>query len=435
MSLSDDDILDLVQRQTLKYFTDFAHPVSGMARERTNNMEQYGQDIVATGGTGFGIMAMVAGAERGFLTRDDARARIEKIADFLREKADKFDGMFPHFMEGTTGKAVSVMGAHDNGSDAVETSFLMMGLLTARQYFNAAAPEETRLREKINALWEGCDWNRHVKQGEDHMRWHRGPAGQWTMDLPIKGWSEALVTHILAAAAPIEERRAPACVYEAGWTGGDDFINGKEYGGISLPLGPDKGGPLFLSQYSFLGVDPRGLSDAHADYWAQNVNHTRINRAHCVENPHGFAGYGEACWGLSSSDDPRGYEAHSPTQDNGTVSPTAALCAFPYTPKESMQALRHFFEDRGHEIWGAYGFTAAFNDTQNWHAQTCLAIDQGPIVAMIENHRSGLLWNLFMSCPEVKCGLERLKFESPHLAPRAQETPSPDAKPPRPPQL
>ncbi|MBI1216853.1 MAG: beta-glucosidase [Alphaproteobacteria bacterium] len=430
MALDDEKLLDLVQQQTLKYFTDFAHPDSGMARERTNNIEQYGRDAVTTGGTGFGIMGIVAGASRGWLTREDARARIEKITDFLTDKAESFDGVFPHFLDGTTGETLDLMGPKDNGSDVVETSFLFMGLLTARQYFDGDAPEETRLRDKINKLWEGCDWTRHVKPGEDALRWHRGPGGEWDLNLPLKGWNEGLVTYLLAASSPTHA--VSEAHYKKGWEGGTEYKNGKSYHGIELPLGPEKGGPLFLSQYSFLGIDPRGLTDGKTDFLQQNVNQTLINRAHCIDNPHGHKGYGENCWGLTASDDPKGYDAHSPTNDNGTISPTAALSAFPYTPKESMAALRHFFEDRGDKIWGEYGFADAFNDGEDWQARTCLSIDQGPIIAMIENHRSGLLWDLFMSCPEVKLGLEKLGIDSPHLAPGkapAPAKPAPFKKP------
>jgi hypothetical protein len=439
MGMSDDDLLDLVQRQTLKYFTDFAHPDSGMARERSNNLQQYKRDVVTTGGTGFGIMGMVAGVSRGFMTREDARARIEKIADFLTGKADKFDGVLPHFLDGTTGKAVSIMGPKDDGSDVVETSFLMMGLLTARQFFNADTPEEKRLCRKINKLWTDCNWNRHVKPGQKSLMWHRGAKGEWDMRLPLRGWNEGLVTLLLASAAPVPAHAIPEKMYKKGWKNGKEFKNGKKEYGIPLPLGPKKGGPLFLSQYSFLGIDPRGLKDRQVDYWQQNVNHTRINHAHCVRNPNGHKGYGDACWGLTASDDPAGYDAHSPTNDNGTISPTAALAAMPYTPEESMKALRHFFEERGDKIWGEYGFVDAFNDDKDWQAKTFLAIDQGPIIAMIENHRSGLLWNLFMSCPEVRHGLDKLGFESPHISPdpeqAAEKKASPFSfkrKPPRP---
>lgn len=418
-NLSDDALLDIVQQQTLKYFTDFAHPVSGMARERSNVIPAYGYDLdcVTIGGTGFGIMAMIAGAERGFLGKADALERISKIVDFL-ETADTFHGAFPHFVNGNTGKTIP-FSPKDDGGDLVETSFLMMGLLAARQYFSKnddAAP----LCAKINKLWEAVEWDWYT-QGENNLYWHWSPTHNFDMNLPIRGWNECLVTHILAASSPTHPV-SPA-IYEQSWVKGQDFNNGTDYAGIfnngipesliNLPLGPVLGGPLFFAHYSFMGLNPNLLKDEHANYAEQARAHTLLNRAHCINNPHQHKGYGKNCWGLTASDDHRGYDAHSPTNDNGTITPTAALSSFPYTPRESMQALRYFYEDMGDKIWEDYGFVDAFNESHNWQAKSHLAIDQGPIVVMIENHRSGLLWDMFMSCPEIKQGLQYLKFDSP----------------------
>lgn len=418
-NLSDDALLDIVQQQTLKYFTEFAHPISGMARERSNVIPAYGYDLdcVTTGGTGFGIMAMIVGVERGFLDKADALKRIHKIVDFL-ETADTFHGAFPHFLNGNTGKTIP-FSPKDDGGDLVETSFLMMGLLAARQYF-AKTDDAAPLCDKINKMWEAVEWNWYT-QGENNLYWHWSPTHNFDMNLPIRGWNECLVTHILAASSPTHP--VSPDIYEQSWVKGQDFNNGTAYAGIfnngvpesliDLPLGPVLGGPLFFAHYSFMGLNPNLLKDEHADYAAQAKAHTMLNRAHCINNPHQHKGYGEHCWGLTASDDHTGYDAHSPTNDNGTITPTAALSSFPYTPLESMQALRHFYEDLGDKIWEEYGFVDAFNESHNWQAKSHLAIDQGPIVVMIENHRSGLLWDMFMSCPEVKQGLKNLKFDNP----------------------
>ncbi len=405
--LSDQELLDLVQKQTLKYFWDFGHPDSGMARERShgNGASYDSEHTVTTGGTGFGIMAMIAGAERGFIPKNDVRERIHKICDFL-DSSPTYRGAFPHFMDGRTGETIP-FSKLDDGSDLVETSFLMAGLLTARQYF-----QDPALTQKINTLWENVEWDNHCHK--DGLMWHWSPNHSWTEDsLPISGWNECLITYIMAASSPTHAINKS--IYEAGWTKSEEFLNGKSYYGIELPLGPEKGGPLFMSQYSFLGLDPNGLYDGHTNYFRQKKNHTLINRAHCIENPNEYKGYSENCWGLTASDNHEGYSAHCPINDLGVIAPTAALSAFPFTPKESMQALRHFYEDRGDEIWGEYGFKDAFSDEHNWVSEGNLAIDQGPIVVMIENYRSGLLWNLFMSCPEVQMGLNKLSFDSPHL--------------------
>ena len=413
--LSDDALLDLVQQRTLAYFWEFAHPVSGMARERSNPDPGYDYlDTVTSGGTGFGIMAMLAGAQRGFLAREAVLTRIRQIVAFLK-RAETHHGVFPHFMHGGTGVTIP-FSPKDDGSDLVETSFLIMGLLCARQYL----AEDAALRAAIDRLWHAVEWNWHARDG-DVLYWHWSPRCGWAMDHAITGWNECLITYILAVSAPHRRRIAPE-VYHRGWTNSPWFRNGRRCHGIELPLGPPHGGPLFFSHYSFLGLDPRGLVDRYADYWTQNRAHVLINRAHCIANPHGHAGYGAHCWGLTACDGDAGYGAFSPENDRGVIAPTAALASMPYAPREAMQALRHFHEDRGDELSGRYGFADAFNPSRGWVASSNLAIDQGPIVVMIENHRSGLLWELFMSCPEVRDGLARLDFTSPHLPRRAAST-------------
>ena len=410
--LSDNDLLDLVQKQTFRYFWDFAHPVSGMSRERSNIAYGYGDEVVTTGGTGFGIMSVIVATERKWISRDTAAKFLLRMVNFLL-KADAYHGVFPHWLNGATGKTIP-FSRKDDGADLVESSYLFQGLLCVRQYFNnTSSPVETELRNRIGWLWGEVEWNWFTRDGQEVLYWHWSPNNGWAMNFPVRGFNECLIMYILAASG--ERYPVPAAVYHRGWAESSFFKNGKEFYGIRLPLGFDYGGPLFFSHYSFLGLDPRGLKDRYADYWEQNKNHTLINHEHCVRNPLQFKGYGPDCWGLTASDAYTGYDAHSPTNDHGTISPTAALSAFPYTPEYSMKALRHFYQDLGPKIWSEYGFVDAFNETQNWVAKSHLAIDQGPIIVMIENYRTGLLWNLFMSCPEIKQGLRKLGFESPHL--------------------
>lgn len=409
--LDDDALLDLVQRQTLRYFWDFAHPACGLARERSNVTPKYGLEAVTTGGSGFGAMAILAGVSRGWIDRAEAVDRLWTMVRFLM-KADSYHGIWPHFLNGDTGKTIP-FSRKDDGSDVVETSFLLAGLLCARQYFDGEDQAEARLRAAINRLWEEAEWSWHTQGGRNVLYWHWSPNNSWSMNHEIRGWNECLITYVLAASAP----RYPITtdVYRRGWSDSREFKNGRIYYGITLPLGPHGGGPLFLAQYSFLGIDPRGLNDCYTDYWQQNVAHTLINREYCVRNPLGFRGYGPDCWGLTSSDSPAGYDAHSPNNDLGVIAPTAALASFPYTPEHSMRALRHLYQSLGDRIWGEFGFIDAFSETGEWYANSYLAINQGPIVVMIENARSGLLWKLLMSCPEIQGGLRRLGFESPHL--------------------
>lgn len=403
--LPDDDLLETLQRRTFRFFWDGAEPHSGLARDRNRESADADNHLVAVGGSGFGIMAMIVAVSRGWVARDAATARLERMLTAL-ERAARHHGVFPHFLDGVSGATIP-FGPRDDGGDLVETSFLMMGLLAARAWANR--PEDSALRARITALWEGVEWDWHVQPGQAVLTWHWSPRHGFAMNHAIRGWNECLITYVLAAASPAHAIGRE--IYEQGFCAGPDYRNGNLYHGIRLPLGPALGGPLFFTHYSFCGLDPRALRDTHADYWEQNVAHARINHAHCLANPGGFAGYGPNCWGLTASDDPGGYEAHAPNNDNGTISPTAALSSFVYTPHESFAALRGFLRTHGDRIWGRQGFTDGFNLTRNWFADTFLAIDQGPIVVMIENYRTGLLWKLFMAVPEVRAGLAKLGFE------------------------
>lgn len=407
-TLTDEELLDKVQRHTLAYFTDFAHPICGLAVERSDE-RHYSNDIVTTGGTGFGIMAMVAGVERGFLEREAALEQLGRIVNFL-DTCDRYHGAWSHWYHGSTGKT-RPFSKKDNGGDIVETAFLIQGLLTAREYFSQENQTETDLRETITRLWHEVDWQWYTRQ-QDQLFWHWSPDYGWEMNHAIKGYNECLIAYVLAASSPTHA--IEPSVYHHGWKESNHYINGNNYYGMELPLGYPYGGPLFFTHYSFLGLDPRGLHDQHTSYWKQNLHHTLINHQYCVENPNNFAGYGELCWGLTASDNHKGYSAHSPTNDLGVIAPTAALSSFPYTPELSMRTLRYFYETMGDKLWGPYGFYDAFSVHHDWYADNYLAIDQGPIVVMIENHRSGLLWDLFMNNPEIHMGLRSLGFHYEH---------------------
>jgi hypothetical protein len=404
--ISDDALLDLVQKQTFKYFWEFGHSTSGLARERNTS-----GDVVATGGSGFGIMAIVAAINRQFITRADGLARMQKIVGFLKT-AQTFHGAFPHWMNGATGVVVP-FSQQDDGADLVETSYLMQGLLTARQYFNDSGVSDTALRNDINTLWNAVEWDWFRQNNQNTLYWHWSPNYAWSTNMQVNGWDEALITYVMAASStthPITK-----AVYDHGWAMNGTMKNGGTYFGVQLPLGPAEGGPLFFAHYSFLGINPNGLSDTYGSYNVQNKAHAMINYNYCVANPQGNSGYSSNCWGLTASDIENGYTASSPTNDVGVIAPTAAISSLPYTPTQSMVALRYFYYKLGDKMWGQYGFYDSFDLNDAWFANSTLAIDQGPIIDMIENYRSGLLWNLFMSCPEVKTGMKNLGFQSPNL--------------------
>lgn len=406
-TLTDDQLLDVVQRQTFKYFWDFGHPTSGLARERNSS-----GDVVTSGGSGFGVMSIVAAINRQFISRADGLARVQKIVGFLKNNAQTFHGAFPHWLNGATG-AVVPFSAQDNGADLVETAYLMQGLLTARQFFNSSSADETTLRADINTLYNNVEWDWFRQSNQNALYWHWSPSNGFAINMKIQGWDEALITYVLAASSTTHN--IPKVVYDNGWAQNGAMKNGQTFYGVQLPLGPTSGGPLFFEHYSFLGINPKGLTDAYADYETQTQAHTQINYNYCVANPKNFNGYSADCWGLTASDIIGGYNASSPTSDLGVIAPTAAISSLPYTPKQSLQALRFFYFKLGDKLWGDYGFYDAFSLDDPWFSGSYLAIDQGPEIVMIENYRSGLLWNLFMSCPEVKSGMKTLGFSSPNL--------------------
>lgn len=398
--ISDDQLLTLIQEKAFRYFYDFAHPACGLARERNNS-----GDIVTIGGSGFGVMALIVGMERGMITRDQGRARMTKILGFL-ETCDRFHGVWPHWLNGSTGKTIA-FSTNDNGADLVETSFMVQGLITMRQYLDPSVPAEQNLIERINALTNAVEYDWFTR-GQNVLYWHWSPDKGWIMNMQIRGYNETLITYL--AAATSASHPINAAVYHQGYAKSGGIKNGNTYYGYKLPLGEPYGGPLFFTHYSFLGLDPRTLQDQYANYWEQNVNHAKINWSYCYTNPKNYYGYSKSCWGLTASDNNKGYNAHSPTNDLGVISPTAAISSLPYCPEQSMDAIRFFYYTVGDRLWGEFGCYDAFNPSESWWANSTLAIDQGPMIIMIENYRSGLLWGLFMSAPEVQSGLTKLGF-------------------------
>ena len=404
--ISDDELLTLIQKQTFKYFWDFGHPVSGMARERNTS-----NDVVTTGGSGFGIMSIVVGINRNFISKADGLARLQKIVSFLKI-ADTFHGVYPHWLNGNTGKVIP-FSAKDNGADLVETSFLMQGLIVARQYFADNNAQENQLRADINLINSKVEWDWFRQGNQQKLFWHWSPNFAWDINLQVKGWNESLTVYVLAASSTTHG--IPKSVYDGGWADNGAIKNGNTFYGVNLPLGPTNGGPLFFEHYSFLGINPNGLKDAYADYQAQTLAHTKINYNYCIANPKNFAGYSKDSWGLTASDIKDGYTASSPNNDLGFIAPTAAVSSIAYTPTESLDAIRFFYYKLGDKMWGDYGFKDAYSLTEPWFADSYLAIDQGPQIVMIENYRTKLIWNLFMSAPEVKTGMLSLGFTSPNL--------------------
>ncbi|HET9741339.1 MAG TPA: glucoamylase family protein [Terriglobales bacterium] len=414
---SDDELLSMVEEACFRYYWDGGDPNSGMAKENIPGDDR----IDATGASGFGIMALLVGVDRGFVTRQQGVERLRKIVSFL-EKAPRYHGAWAHFTNGYTAKSIPLFGMYDDGGDLVETSFLMEGLLAARQYFR----DQPNLVRRITSLWQAVEWDWYrMNSQNDALYWHWSPDYTWHIHHRLTGWNEVMITYLLAIASPTHA--VPANLYYSGWAGqseaaikyrsgwsettqGDRYVNGNTYYGIKLDVGEGTGGPLFFTQYSFMGFDPRSLTDRYTNYFENNRNIARINLAYCIQNPGHHAGYGADDWGLTASDGPHGYNAREPNEkrDDGTITPTGALASFPYTPEASTAALKHFYRDLGGELWGAYGFRDAFNQDEDWVAPIFMGLDQAPIVVMIENYRTGLVWKNFMANAEIKSMLNKL---------------------------
>jgi hypothetical protein len=422
-TMSDDELLTMLQRACFRYYWEGAHPDAGMTLENIPGDDR----IVATGASGFGIMALVVGVDRGFITRQEGAERLRKIVSFL-EKAPRYHGVWSHFMDGHTGESLPVFDMFDNAGDLVETAFLMEGLLAARQYFQGPAEIEKTLYKRISRLWETIEWDWHRRSTQsDALYWHWSPDWSWHINHRLTGFNETMIVYLLAIASPTHS--VPADLYYTGWAGqakaavdyrrgesesaaGDHYVNGRSYYGIKLDVGVGSGGPLFFGHYSYMGFDSRGLRDRFTDYFENNRHLAQINLAYCKANPKHFKGYGANCWGLTASDGPKGYLAHAPDprDDDGTMTPTGALASFPYTPEASMTAFKHFYRDLGEHAWGIYGPIDAFNESVNWFSPIYMGLNQAPISVMIENYRTGLIWKLFMSNPEIKPMLDRIGF-------------------------
>lgn len=404
-SMTDDDYLEMTQEAAFRFFYDSAHPVSGLALER---IPVDFKDVVTTGGTGFGLMAFPVAVERGWITRQQAVDHIKKIVDFLG-KADRFHGAWSHWLNGKTGKAYP-FSKKDNGADLVETAFLVQGLLTVRQYFSTNTPDELYLREKITELWETVEWNWFLRYPDSKiLYWHWSPDFGWEMNFPLVDWNEVMITYLLAIASPTHS--IPADCWQKGWQSGK-HLNGKTFYDIKLDVGWDWGGPLFFTHYSFLGFDPRNKRDGLTNYFKNNRNVALIQQKYAIENPKKFKGYHAQCWGLTASDNPFGYGAQEPfREDNGTITPTAALSSMPYVPELSLPTLKYFYHTYRDSLFGEFGFRDAFNPTEKWFAKSVISIDQGPIIVMIENYRTGLPWKFFMSNPEIEPSLKAIGFK------------------------
>ena len=398
-ALNENQLLTEVQRAGFDYFYEFGHPISGLACASA----RHDPDCCAIGGSGMGFFNLGVGIERGFITRGQGVERALKELKFLSEDAQRFHGAFPHYINGRTGRVIP-FGKYDDGADIVETAFLMEGILFTREYFSRTNPEETEIRRLADNLWRGVEWNWFVSRATNEppsMIWHWSPDYGWKISLPVTGFNECQIVYILAMASPthpIEPR-----YYWQGWESANYWADRVQYGiRLELRRTPVAGPPLFMTHYSYLGLDPRQIWFHGRTYFDHFRDFCQVQIRYGESKSNVFKGYGPL-WGITASVGPDGYRAFAPgRRDNGTLAPTAALSSMPYVPEESLACLLTLYEQYGSLLWGPYGFYDAFNLSRGWVARTYLAIDVGPIAPMIENYRSGLCWKIFMQCPEIQ---------------------------------
>ena len=405
--ISDEALLDSVQKASFNYYLEHASTTSGLL----GDVSSEAPDARTTfGGTGFALMTFPGAVNRGFITRSQALFKVQQMVSFVNSKVSVYKGVFPAWVNGITGKSQYWNGL--DGWDVPNTAFFIMGMLTVRQYFDGTSAEETKLREDITSLYNKIEWPWY-HNSQNFIYWSYNPTAGWI--LPVRGWVETLVMYVLAAGSPTHP--IDKSVYEIGWTRNGNFVNGKQFYGYTLPLGQDYGGQAYLNQFSFLGINPNGLTDQYADYGIQAKNASLIGYEYCKAQHTEYPFYCDSVWGITAGASANGYIQESPSNDQGYIYPSASLASFPYSPVESMKAMKYFYYKLGNLIWTKYGFTDSFSFSVEpyWVSNEVFSYDQMNTIVGIENYRSGLPWKLFTSCPEVQTGLKQLGFTAPYI--------------------
>lgn len=416
-------LLTQVQEASFRYFYHYRHPVSGLAREKTPYCRAasisdltpryigHVRDIrrlCTTGATGMGMFNLVVGVERGFITRDEGARWALQMLRFLSEKAERFHGAFSHWLNGDTGKTRKFAGKEDNGADTVETAFLASGFIVLREYFTADTPAEREIRALSDSLWKSIEWKWFTRTGEQGapLYWHWSPDYAWAKNHRVRGFNEAAILYILAVGSPTHAIHPDS--YHKSWRH-PGYGNERTEFDVPMVLGRGLGPPIFWTHYSYLGLDPRKISYKGTSYFEHFKRFCEVQVRYAQSKAGEFEGYGPL-WGLTSSMGPNGYQGHRPgDKDDGTITPTAALSSMPYAPKYGVFCLKTMYTKYGGTIWKDFGFTDAFNLSEDWVADSILGIDAGPIAPMIENFRTGICWKTFMRAPEIRYALKKLE--------------------------
>ena len=418
--LSDDD-LEKLQRDAFGFFVDETNPLNGLVPDSTRAGAP--SSITAVG---LALATYTVAAERNLMTRAQARRRVLSTLRFLWDspQGDARDatghrGFFYHFLDMQTGRR-----AWKSELSTIDTTFLLAGALAAATYFDEEAKEEHEIRSLVDALYRRVDWGWAQNGG---MTVTHG----WTPERGFlryrwSGYNEALLLYVLGLGSPTFP--LPEESYEA-WT--RTYRWRKVYGQEHLFAGP-----LFIHQLSHVWIDFRGIQDHYMrgrgiDYFENSRRATLVQRQYAIRNPRQFTGYAEDCWGFTASDGPGpamrriagikhrfyDYKARGVPYgpDDGTIAPWAVVASLPFAPEIVLPTIRHFHEDH-HEVLGKYGLLCSLNatfrdqDAKPWRSQGYYGLDQGPIILMIENYRSGFLWRLMQRCPPIVTGLRRAGF-------------------------
>ena len=423
LTADEEIMLDTIQQKTFLYFLNEHHPDWGIVKDRAASLAP-----ASIASTGFAIPSFAIGAERGWITREEAARITLNMMNFFVNSlqsadtlASGYKGFFYHFLRMDTG-----FREWRCELSSVDTGLLMMGILFARNYYDRNNEKENQIRLQASKLLGNIEWEFmmmpdtgdyanqismgwHPESGLHHMGW--------------SGYNEALFLYILAAGTGLDNAKES---YKS-WLSSYKWLT--PYEGLSHVAFP----PLFGHQFPHCFIDFRGLTDEYMsdkgiDYFENSRRATYVQRQYAIDNPHGWVGYDSLCWGITASDGPgesynfgdreflayAGRGTSGPDYnyfDDGTIAPYGPLSSLPFAPEIVIPTIRSINERLGDRIWGRYGYYDSFNMTAQWVNDDFIGIDQGPMLIMIENFRTGLVWNYVMKDPVITEGLKKLGFK------------------------
>ncbi len=423
VTTEDNALLDSIQYQTFLFFRDKVNPEKGLFMDRAR--EDAPSSIASTG---FALPSLAVAVKRNWMLREEAAGLTFNALDFLinSEQSDApnatgYKGFYYHFLDMETGKRT-----WDCELSSIDTGLLLMGVIFARNYYDRENETEREIREMAEVLLTRLDWS--IFDMGPETKHPKTISMGWKPEDGLINWgwfgyNEGLFLYILAAGTGMENVEES---YEA-WL--STYTWNTPYPGLSHAAFP----PLFGHQFSHAFIDFRELVDPYMkekgiDYFENSRRATLTQQQYAIENPYGWKGYGEFCWGITACDGPGeeynfdGYEflgyagrgAAGPDYnyfDDGTIAPYGALSSLPFAPEIVFPTARHILENKGDSIWGPYGFYDAFNETAGWVNDDYIGVAQGPMLISIENFRSGLIWEYVMQDPIIQKGLDKLGFE------------------------